>query len=78
MDPKGLGNLAPVAIGLTVLMDHLMGVPVTGASMNPARSFGPALVAGAWANHWIYWIGPLIGGALAALVYEFVFLRRPD
>ena len=78
MDPKGLGNLAPVAIGLTVLVDHLMGVPVTGASMNPARSFGPALVAGAWASHWIYWIGPLIGGALAALVYEFVFLRRPD
>ena len=78
MDPKGLGSLAPVAIGLTVLVDHLMGVPVTGASMNPARSFGPALVAGAWANHWIYWVGPLIGGALAALVYEFIFLRRPD
>lgn len=78
LDPKGLGHLAPAAIGLTVLVDHLFGVPVTGASMNPARSFGPALVAGAWDNHWIFWIGPLIGGALAALVYEFVFLRREE
>jgi len=78
MDPKGLGHLAPAAIGLTVLVDHLVGVPVTGASMNPARSFGPALAAGAWDNHWIYWVGPLIGGALAALVYEFLFLRREE
>jgi aquaporin TIP len=76
MDPKGLGHLAPAAIGLTVLVDHLFGVPVTGASMNPARSFGPALVAGAWNSHWIYWIGPLAGGALAAWVYESLFLRR--
>ncbi len=78
MDPKGLGHLAPPAIGFTVLVDHLAGVPITGASMNPARSFGPALVAGLWGNHWIYWIGPLIGGALAALIYEFIFLRRKD
>ncbi len=78
MDPKGLGHIAPVAIGLAVLVDHLFGVPVTGASMNPARSFGPALVAGAWENHWIFWVGPLIGGALAALVYEFVFIRRKE
>ncbi len=76
MDPKGLAHFAPAAIGLTVLVDHLFGVPVTGASMNPARSFGPALVAGAWNSHWIYWIGPLVGGALAAWVYESLFLRR--
>lgn len=78
MDPKGLGHLAPLAIGFTVLVDHLVGVPVTGAGMNPARSFGPALVAGAWDSHWIYWVGPLIGGGLAAVVYEFVFLRREE
>ncbi len=78
MDPKGLAHLAPIAIGITVLVDHLFGVPVTGASMNPARSFGPALIAGAWENHWIFWVGPLIGGAVAALVYEFVFLRRNE
>ena len=78
MDPKGLGHIAPAAIGLTVLVDHLVGVPVTGASMNPARSFGPAFVAGAWDNHWIYWVGPLVGGAVAALIYEFLFLRREE
>lgn len=75
IDPKGLGQLAPLAIGFTILVDHLAGVPITGAGMNPARSFGPALVAGAWDHHWIYWIGPLVGAALAAWVYEFVFLR---
>jgi aquaporin TIP len=78
MDPKGLGHLAPIAIGFTILVDHLVGVPLTGAGMNPARSFGPALVAGVWDNHWIYWVGPLIGGGLAAVVYEFIFLRREE
>lgn len=78
MDPKGLTQLAPLAIGFVIVVDHLFGVPVTGAGMNPARSFGPALVGGAWDNHWIYWVGPLIGGALAALVYEFFFLRRKE
>lgn len=77
MDPKGPGHLAPMAIGLAVLVDHLLGVPLTGASMNPARSFGPALAAGVWANHWIYWAGPLIGAALAAFAYEW-FLREKE
>ncbi len=78
MDPKGMGNLAPVAIGLAVLIDHFVGVPLTGASMNPARSFGPALVANEWDDHWVYWVGPLAGGGLAALVYYFVYLKRPE
>ena len=78
IDPKGLTHLAPMAIGLMVMVDHLIGVPMTGASMNPARSFGPAVVANVWTDHWIYWLGPLIGAALAALIYEFVFLQREE
>lgn len=77
VDPRGMGNLAPLAIGLTVLADHLLAVPITGASMNPARSFGPALVSGEWAGHWLYWAGPLLGGALAGLVYQIAFINRP-
>ena len=78
VDPKGLKHLAPMAIGLAYLVDQLVGIPLTGASMNPARSFGPAVVANIWSDHWIYWLGPLIGAGVAALVYEFVFLSRED
>jgi MIP family channel proteins len=53
-------------IGLTVTMGILLAGPLTGAAMNPARAFGPALVAGAWTHHWIWWVGPLLGGAAAA------------
>ena len=76
VDPSGMGNLAPLAIGLAVLVDHILAVPITGASMNPARSFGPALVAGEWGDQWIYWVGPLIGGVVAGLVYQFAFMNR--
>ena len=76
LDPKGPGHLAPIAIGLVVLVDHLLGVPITGASMNPARSFGPALILGLWTGQWIYWVGPLAGATLAALVYQHIFLKK--
>jgi aquaporin Z len=63
---RGRGALAPLAIGMTVGVCALMGGTLTGASMNPARSFGPALVGGEWAGHWIYWIAPIVGMMLAA------------
>lgn len=76
VDPKkgSIGIIAPLAIGFTVLANHFIGVPYTGASMNPARSFGPAVAAWDFTNHWIYWVGPLIGGALAGVLYGEVFL----
>jgi aquaporin TIP len=78
IDPRGMANVAPVAIGLAVLVDHLVGVPLTGASMNPARSFGPALVADVWDDHWVYWVGPLAGGGIAALAYYLTFMWGRD
>ena len=45
--------------------------------MNPARSFGPALISGEWADHWIYWVGPILGGVLAGVIYQVVFINRP-
>ena len=62
------GSLAPFAIGGTVAFDALVGGPISGASMNPARSLGPALIAGIWNQHWIYWIAPLAGCLLAVLL----------
>eukprot|EP00730_Choanoeca_flexa_P016738 TRINITY_DN7971_c0_g1_i3.p1 TRINITY_DN7971_c0_g1~~TRINITY_DN7971_c0_g1_i3.p1 ORF type:complete len:255 (+),score=22.20 TRINITY_DN7971_c0_g1_i3:36-800(+) len=70
-------SFAPLCIGVAVLIDHLVGIPTTGASMNPARSFGPALFSGkAWDNHWIYWVGPIAGSILAAVIYKFLLATR--
>jgi MIP family channel proteins len=69
-DARVEGMVAGLAVGLTVAFDALMGGPLTGASMNPARSFGPALATGTWAGHWIYWLGTLLGAALALGVYD--------
>lgn len=69
-DTRAVGQLAALAIGGTVALDALWGGPVTGASMNPARSFGPALVSELWQAHWIYWLGPLIGATLGAALYQ--------
>lgn len=69
-DTRAVGQLAAIAIGGTVALDALWGGPVTGASMNPARSFGPALVAGFWRAHWVYWVGPIVGAILGAVLYQ--------
>jgi len=74
----GPGKLTPFAVGMTILVLHTVGIPLTGASMNPARSFGPAVIAGCWENHWVYWLGPLFGSTAAAIIAQFVFLSRPD
>ncbi|HEV2440843.1 MAG TPA: aquaporin [bacterium] len=70
----GAPRIGGLAIGLTITMDILAFGPLTGAAMNPARAFGPALVAGVWSNQLIYWIGPLIGGALAGGLYGGAYL----
>lgn len=69
-DARAAGSVAAIAIGGTVALDALWGGPVSGASMNPARSFGPALVAGLWRAHWIYWLGPTLGAVLGAALYQ--------
>ena len=78
IDPKGPSHLAPLAIGGAVLVIHLVAVPLTGASVNPARTIGPALAAGQWADHWVYWAGPLLGGAIAGILYQLVFMRDDE
>jgi glycerol uptake facilitator-like aquaporin len=69
-------KIGGLAIGLTVALDILFGGPLTGAAMNPARTFGPALAAGFWKFHVVYWAGPMLGGGLAGLVYGR-FLIKP-
>lgn len=69
---RSFGNPA-TAIGLSYLSCTLVGFPLTGASMNPARSLGPAFVMNKWDVHWVYWCAPLLGGILAGLIYEYIF-----
>jgi MIP family channel proteins len=69
-------RVAGFGIGLVLLFDILVGGPLTGAAMNPARAFGPALVAKEWIGHLVYWVGPIVGAVLAALLWEYVLLPR--
>src|SRR6266705_2960577 len=76
VDPGGAFKaIAGLAIGLTITIDVLMGGPLTGAAMNPARAFGPELLSRTWSNAWVWYVGPFVGGALAALAYDFLYLR---
>ena len=69
----GAGNCAPIAIGVAVFMAHIVAIPFTSCSINPARSFGPAVVAGKLNDLWMFIVAPIIGGALAALTSRYVF-----
>jgi aquaporin Z len=74
--PKGF---APLAIGLCLTLIHLISIPVTNTSVNPARSTGPALFVGGWALQqlWLFWVAPLIGGALGGMVYRWLSPNNP-
>jgi MIP family channel proteins len=75
VDVRGAFNkTSSFAIGLTVSVGVLFGGPFTGAAINPARAFAPALAARYWSNHGVYWVGPLLGGVIAAVIYDRLFL----
>jgi len=69
-------KIGGLAIGLTVALDILFGGPFTGAAMNPARTFGPAIIGQQWDHHYVYWVGPLLGGAIAGLVYGRFLIKE--
>ncbi len=75
-DPRGTYTaVAGLAIGLVVVADNLMGYSLTGAALNPARAFGPELISNTWTDFWIWYVGPMAGGAIAALLYDELYLR---
>jgi aquaporin TIP len=79
IDPRGtFPAIAGFGIGLVVTLDILLAGPLTGASMNPARAFGPELVENMWSDAWLYYIGPLVGGGIAALLYDGLYLSRRE
>jgi aquaporin Z len=73
-DKRAPAGFAPIAIGLGLTLIHLIGIPVTNVSVNPARSTGPALVVGGWALQqlWLFWVAPILGAVIAAFVYNFM------
>lgn len=73
---KDLHGSFPLQIGFAVAIGGMFGGRFTGGSMNPARSFGPAVITGIWTDHWVYWIGPITGSLIAALVYQFALTVR--
>ncbi len=76
-DERVADGFAALAVGLTVGFCALMGGPLTGASMNPARSFGPALVGGLWQAHWLYWLSPITAMLVAARTYDLLRIAQP-
>jgi len=65
-------------IGGMIFLIHLVGVPLTGASVNPARTFGPALISGFWEFHWLYWVAPIVGGIIAGLIMNYIYVKPAE
>ena len=84
VNKKSPSGWAGFAIGMTVAIGHFIGLSVSGASMNPVRTFGPAVISslqgldGAFQSHYIYWIAPILGGILASLVYHYIMMSKKD
>jgi aquaporin Z len=78
-DSRAPAGLAPLAIGLCLTLIHLISIPVTNTSVNPARSTGPAVFVGGWAlaQLWLFWVAPIIGGALGAYAYRALMAEAP-
>ncbi|MEK6944767.1 MAG: MIP family channel protein, partial [Thermoproteota archaeon] len=75
---KAAAGIQGLSIGGMIFLIHLVGVPLTGASVNPARTLGPAIASGFWEFHWIYWVGPIIGGIIAGLIMNYVFVKKAE
>jgi aquaporin-4 len=75
---KAAAGMYGLAIGGMIFLIHLVGVPLTGASVNPARTFGPALISGYWSYDWMYWVGPIIGAIIAGLAMNYIFVKKAE
>ena len=78
-DTRAPSGFAPLAIGLTLTLIHLISIPVTNTSVNPARSTGPALLVGGWAlaQLWLFWLAPILGGIIGAVAYRWLAAPAP-
>eukprot|EP00611_Tribonema_gayanum_P003745 TRINITY_DN1298_c0_g1_i2.p1 TRINITY_DN1298_c0_g1~~TRINITY_DN1298_c0_g1_i2.p1 ORF type:complete len:289 (-),score=107.01 TRINITY_DN1298_c0_g1_i2:312-1178(-) len=77
MEKTRMDMLLPVAVGTAVVIGHMVLIPLDGCSINPARSFGSAVVSGEWADQWVFWVGPFVGGTVSILLWELL-LRPPQ
>ncbi|XP_008281118.1 aquaporin-1-like [Stegastes partitus] len=75
---REFSGLAPLAIGLSVVLGHLAGISFTGCGINPARSFGPAIILESFDDHWVFWAGPMSGSLVAALLYNYLLAPRDE
>lgn len=75
---KAAAGMAGIAIGGMIFLIHLVGVPLTGASVNPARTLGPAIVSGHWEFHWIYWVGPIVGALIAGFIMQYLYVKKAE